>query len=209
MTSYSQIYRKSFQYLGVTTPSYLDTTIIGPSSSSNTSGTIIPIPFSYKNGVLDINNQNNVMVNLVNSEGQYPQSYMYTTVKEMGGIGLVSKLGPNMLTWLKNWLSSMYPNPKFSIDQQATVIKLQMPLQSGNLIDGTYDGGGKGPNALIGFQGTFTITPSAPTTNFVTGDQSTNFYTFWAFRTPLVIKVVYNSGTVFITLNSNFGYSGG
>jgi hypothetical protein len=206
---YSQLYKKNFQFLGVTTPSYLDTTIIGPATSSNLAGTYIPIPFSYKNGLLDINIQNNVEANLINPLGMSPTNFQYTTVKEMGGLGQVTSLGPNMIKWLTNWLSSTYPGPIFSVNQSATVVKLQMPLESTNLIDGSNDLFSKKPNALIGYQTTFTITPSAPTTNFVTGSQNTNFFTFWAFRTPLVVKVDFSGGTVFVTLNSSFGYSGG
>jgi len=205
---YSQLYKKGIQFLGITTPSYLDTTIIGPAGSYNIAGTFIPIPFSYKNGVLDINIQNNVSFNLINTLGVGPLNYQFTTVKEMGGFGQVISLGPNMTTWLTNWLSTTYPNPQFSVNQPATVIKLQMPLDSANLIDGSQFGTYKA-NALIGYQTTFAITPSAPTTNFVTGSPSTKFYTFWAFRTPLVIQVKYSSGTVYVTLNSTFGYSGG
>lgn len=211
---YSQLYKKGFQFLGVTTPTYLDTTLIGPGTSTNTAGTYIPIPFSYKNGVLDINIQNNVLINLITSPGSNPLNYQYTSVKEMGGLGQVISLGPRMIEWLTSWLSSTYPNPTFSVNQPATVVKLQMPLDSTNLISGSQDVFIETqPNALVGFETTFTITPTAPTTNFITGSPAEKYYTFWAFRTPLVIKVDYNGGgfiqTVFVTLSSAFGYSRG
>lgn len=210
---YSQLYKKGIQYLGVTTPSYVDTTILGPPGSAVTGGTPIPIPFLYNNGTLDINIQNNVSANLINASGVGPQNYSFPANKEMGGLGQVFSLGPDMTKWLTNWLGAAptnYSNASFTVVQPATVVKFQMPLldASDNIIQGST-AGAQGPNTLIGYQTTFAVTPVAPTSNFVYGSSTSKFYTYWAFRTPLVIKVTYTGGIAYVTLNSTFGYSGG
>jgi hypothetical protein len=66
------------KFLNITSASYGD----------NNLGSIVPIPFSYDNGTLDIHIQNDVSTWI--ASGSEPFAFSFSMVKQMGGTGPVS-----------------------------------------------------------------------------------------------------------------------
>ena len=87
---------------------------------------VMPVPFVYSNGELDIRLEDDVENQLINNETAGTR-YIRGLAKSMGGTGLVQSIGPNFVRWLNNWLSDYYDSSvidTYSIEVRATVTKV-------------------------------------------------------------------------------------
>jgi len=189
----------------LSTPSYFDTTI------NNSAGANVPIPFSYKNGVLDINIQDGVLGDLINAgiTPNQPANMTYKA-KEMGGTGTVFSLGPNLLQWLKNIVElnhvTVYGFATFGgaeIQEGGVVTKAQLTADFTSLATA--------PGGFAGSDTTFAITTDKPIGDqYVYGTTTNNYFTSWIFKEPVVIKIYKSGGNAatpnisYFTLYSNW-----
>jgi hypothetical protein len=161
----------------LSTPSYADTTL---------NGAVVPIPFSYHNGVLDINIQDGVLAGLINP-GKLPEQIASNEykAKEMGGTGTVFSIGPNLRTWLENVASNPAVFPagsslgRVEIQAGGVVTKAQLTLDfNTNVLN------------FAGATTTFSLFSNKPTGDqFVYGTTTNNYFTSWIFKTPVVLKL--------------------
>lgn len=176
----------------ISTPSYQDSIL----------GAIVPVPFSYKNGVLDINLQDNVYADFINTVSA-PVDYSDYKVKEMGGTGLVTSIGPNLVKYLNTYLPPpVPPGPSgpytYEVTNGGLVTKIQYTLDKNVISSGNF----------AGKSNTFAVTTDAPTGDqFVYGFPQNNYQTVWAFKNPVTIKATGSNGIVYVTLYSTFSYT--
>ena len=157
----------------------------------------LPIPFTVTNGVLDIAVQDNVTVDLLTpasftsdftEQGSYQASIM-------GGLSPVNSLGPNMVTFLKNFIADEYDNAtdynlvtNIAIYNAPTMTKIRF-----NYI--------RDENAWQ-FDN---VAPAKVTPDPVIGDVSNNYRVVSIFKTPLVVSFKYDgSDTRYLTFTSAF-----
>jgi len=182
------------RFVNITTPSYFDYNL----------NSIVPIPFSYSKGVLDINIQDNVQTDLVNG-GYEPAPYSLNLVRKMGGTGIVKSLGPNLVTYLKNFLAIESNPPTVSNDiQNLTVFgapivsKIQIPIKGSLDYDLSHN--------LFNQFGTYSLTDVAPTSDsyLACGSEEDNFSTCWVFQTPLTIGFTHDGIQGYVTFTTTY-----
>ena len=183
------------RFVNITTPSYADYNVLD----------LVPIPFSYTKGVLDINIQDNVQNDLVNS-GYEPLSISFQLVRKMGGTGVVKSLGPNLVTYLKNFLAIDSTPPTVSSDianitvvGESIVSKIQIPTKGfGFTSDLSHN--------LFNQYGSFALTDVAPTSDsyLACGSEEDNFSTCWVFQTPLTIGYTHDDIQGYVTFTTTY-----
>lgn len=177
------------KFFDVLTGSYEDTTL--PDTY------YIPIPYIVTNQVLDINTAQSSAVNNFISNGETPVNTVAFQAKIMGGTNLVTSLGPNMKTYLRNLiqvregLPSQYSGIlEIYINPTMTKIQTVAPLQ------------GEGP---LNDEAVFGVTTEAPVSDqYIGGGPSQNYYTVFVFRTPMTIKYYINGVFKYMTFTSQF-----
>ncbi len=174
----------------VTTPCYYDSTV----------NEIVPIPFIYSNQTLDINIQDDVFEDLIDL-GNSPDQDTESQCKSLGGIGLVQRLGPNMITWLENWLGINFQGDitNISVYTPAQVTRAQFVTNNG-AFSGTFLG------SDVDYD-TYAIYDQPPSGDeYVMGAAQDNFRAVWIFKTPLTIRFfdVEGDTTRYLTLFTNF-----
>lgn len=181
---YAQNDNRKLQYFTLNTPCYYDYDL----------GWDVPVPFVYSNGVVDIANQDNSYNDLIDSSSDM-FSGTYVSMKEMGGLGLATELGPNFLQWLNNWWGSA----TFTITQPAQMVKIQYALDDD--VDDSYD-----IYMLNAYPNAGETMNYPPADGLVTGDESTRYRTCWVFKTPLVVKMD-DGSQYYRTFHSQLGYN--
>lgn len=166
-----------------------------PSYYENNTSCYIPIPFTVKNGVLDINNWSSSVDDLI-SNGDYNED-AETQVKVMGGLSKVFSLGANMITYLENMVQnyeedSFTPNIKLVIAPVMTRIQTSADTYYYDQPLYTYES--------INFH------PSEPSGDgYIFEGNSTNDYLgSWIFKTALTISYEYDGNTKYTTLTTSF-----
>jgi len=160
-------------------------------------GHTVLIPFSYSNGVLDIDVPTPSAQNMIDSGDTYnAQGFNWRMVKACGGTGLVQELGPNFLTWMAALQGDDFNNP--TIQVRGVMTKVRQSVQ------GTNADYGSGPlNAKYAI-----VTSSQKPLNeeyIVAGDETNKYFTAWVFKSPLTIKFTRDNGDVqYVTLNTQF-----
>jgi len=174
----------------VTTPNTL-------SYQDNVSNDTVPIPFTLRNGVLDIAVQDNVMADLL-TPGTFTDNFSDQPdfqASVMGGLSPVSSLGPNMITFLKNFIARENTN--------ATDYNLVTDLAIYNAATMT-----KIRYNYIRDENTYQFSDVAPvkvTPDPVAGGSSNNYRVVWIFKSPLVVSFKFDGGaTKYLTLVSAF-----
>jgi len=193
-SAFAKIVKPPTKFSSLITPSYTDTSII---SGENID---MPIPFTVVNQVLDINvNQSATIQTFVNN-GTAPEDYANIQGKAFGGEKLITSFGPNMNSYLRNWiqviesLGSAYTGT-LVIYVQPTMTKVQLA----------------NPKFAIPGEGTFErdrswgITTEAPVSGeYIGGGTTDNFFTAWIFKTPMTVQYVSASGFKYINMTSQF-----
>lgn len=185
------------KFVNITTPSYFDTDL----------SDLVPIPFSYNKGLLDINIQDNVEDIIYN--GYEPYGLSSRLVKKMGGTGIVTSLGPNLTLYLQNWLSVSVPTVpgdigNFSVVGQPIVTKIQQPAK---MVVPPGD-----PSELLDYYQPFSqfnvwnISDNTPSGDdyLIGGSDDDNFSTSWVFQTPLTIRYTADGAIKYLTFTTTF-----
>lgn len=192
----------STRFVCITSPTYYDYVV----------DDIVLIPFSYSNGVLDINIQDAVYNALIGG-GVPPYSQTGRMVRKMGGTGLVQSIGPYFQVYLKNLLAYHFSPPTVASDitgiqvyTPATVTKVQQPAkQAFNPHDGS-------PSSILDASGPLSQysafyqsdVPPASDGYLYTGSPDDNWGTAWVFQTPLTIKYFADGLPKYITFTTTF-----
>jgi hypothetical protein len=181
------------KFSALITPSYDDTSLVALNTVE------IPIPFTVVNQVLDINvNQSSSIQTFVNN-GTQPEAQANIQGKAFGGASLVKSLGPNMTTYLRNWINGIetlggaYTGPLvLYIQPFMTKVQIANPVF---LNQGAFER-----------DRSWGISTEAPVSTEYTGGSSTNnFFTAWIFKTPMTIQYETAAGGYkYITMTSQF-----
>ena len=182
MSSYCRTYYQrstpTLEYMRLTGPYYQDS-LVGYTL----------IPFTYRNGVLDIALIDNVS-GYTGAPLQDNDIGLYTLplYKSLGGAGLVTSLGTNFLNYIKAWRSIVAGSPvtQVSLVTNPVMIKVQRSSKS-TLYSGTVYRVGTSP-------------PSGDT--YVDGDATNLYSTSWVFKKPLTIQTIENGVAQYITLTT-------
>ena len=176
------------KFTSVKTPTYYDGNL----------GHDVLIPFSYKNGVLDIADQDDSMTMINNGDifNNYGESWRI--VKQMGGEGRVTSLGPNFLTWITAYLNYEYTVDSSSISiQVAPVMTRVQQTVSVN-----------GPNQLNSkYAITYGNTDKPSTDQYILdGNDANNYFSVWVFKSPITLNFYDSDGSSvkYISLYTQF-----
>jgi len=139
-------------------------------------GHTVLIPFTYKNGVLDVST---TVGGFTPSDGQGDdQGYSWRMVRVLGGTGLVNTLGPNFITWFSEyWNGGGLINFTIVTAPIMTKVQMSVPLND-SILNSQY--------AVIG-----DLEEAPSSDEFITGSEATNYDTVYVFKTPLVISYQY------------------
>jgi len=194
LSAYAVTYRLPTKFSALITPSYDDATIVDGQTVQ------IPIPFIAVNGVLDINvNQSADIQTFVNS-GTQPEEQSNIQGKIFGGVTLIKSFGPNMTTYLRNWinnietLGSAYTGP--------LVLYIQPVMTKVQLANPVFVNSG-----AFERDRSWGISTDAPVSGeYSGGGTSDNFFTAFIFKTPMTVQYVAPAGEFkYITMTSQFG----
>lgn len=146
------------------------------------------LPFSYDNGVLDMNVS---VPGFSPSDGEGDSNgFSWRMVKAMGGDGLVHTLGSNFKTWLTAYIDSDITNIQINTAPIMTKVQMSVP-NNGSILNSQYC--------------IRTGLDEAPSSDeFVTGTSATNYDTVYVFKTPLVVSYTDSGSTQYASLYTQF-----
>ena len=194
VSAFAEIHRPPTKFFALITPSYDDTVIV-------TGETIyLPIPFTVNNQVLDINVNQSSDIQLFVTNGTAPTDQSNLQAKAAGGASLIKSFGPNMITYLRNWIDNIetlgaaYTGP-LVLYIQPFMTKVQMA----------------NPSFGINSEGAFErdrswgITTEAPVSGeYIGGGSTNNYFTAWVFKTPMTIQYQVGGVYKYITMTTQF-----
>lgn len=161
-------------------------------------GSVMPVPFVVKNGVVDINIQDDVEDQLITNETAGTK-YIEGLCKDMGGVELATTLGPNFIRWLNNWVADLYDSSvidTFTVEIPATMTKVQTTDEDSYDYDVLENDITNDPWGISQYK---------PTSDgYVRGNEGNNYHTSWVFKTPLTIKFLENGNPLYLTYNTTF-----
>lgn len=190
LSSYAAAKSPPTKFFDILTGAYSENIIVG--------GYDMPIPFTFINGILDINVNQSADVQSFVDNGNTPSTAVSFQGKVMGGTYLVNFLGSNMSAWLRKLievqesLGSPYTGPlNIYIKPVMTKIQLAAPAQ------------GAGP---LNDESVWGITTEAPTSDdYIGGDSTNNFFSTYVFKTPMTVQYeLSGSGFKYFTMTSQF-----
>ena len=156
----------------------------------------VPIPFTVTNGVLDINIQDNVTADLL-TPGTFDDNFENQSSYQgsiMGGLKPVSSLGPNMLTFLKNFIAD---EESGNADDYNLVTNIEI-YNAPTMTKMRYN--------YLGSDNAYKFDVKAPvktTPNPVKGTSTNNYRVVYIFKSPLVVSYKYDgSATKYLTFSS-------
>jgi hypothetical protein len=165
---------------------------------NDTVGSTMPVPFICRNGVIDIHIEDNVESDLIENETAGDE-YIEGLVKDMGGLTVVTRLGPNFIRWLNNWVADYYNDSvidTFTVYVPATMTKVQATDEDTddyNVLENDIDDEPWG------------ISLEAPSGDgYVRGNDGNKFHTCWIFKTPLTVKFMLDGSPRYLTYNTTF-----
>jgi hypothetical protein len=179
---------KDGKFDNISTPCYYD----------NDLGDDTPIPFTVVNGVLDIAINNSSIETFIN-DGNEPQDDTEFQVKQMGGRRLITSLGSNFTTYLRNRidnidsLGSPYSG-ELVIFVKPVMTKIQL-AQPGEVQGLT-------------FENVYGVNDYPPTSDeYIGGDESNKYFTSWVFFKPLTVRFVSSgsaTGYKYMTFSTHY-----
>jgi hypothetical protein len=158
----------------------------------------IPVPFIVQNETIDIHIEDNVEADLIENETAGSE-YITSLCKSMGGLTLATKLGPNFIRWLNNWVADYYNSSvidTFTVHVPATMTRIQMTNEQNEdydvLKNDTYDE-------------PWGVSLNAPSSdNFVNGNEGNKWLSRWVFKTPLTVKFMLDGSPRYLTYYTVF-----
>ena len=192
LKAYAQIQKTPTKFFAMITPSYEDDTF-------DTSGVNVnlPIPFTVVNQVLDINVNQSSEIQAFVINGNEPIDQSGIQARALGGTSLVKSFGPNMITYLRNWIANVegaaYTGP-LVLYIRPVMTKVQTPPPAFATNDAPFQS-----NESWG------ITTQAPVSeDYIGGGPTNNYLTAWVFKTPMTIQYEAASGYKYITMTTQF-----
>jgi hypothetical protein len=169
-----------------------------PSYSDSDLGNSTPIPFTVQNGVLDIALTNSSVEDFVNN-GNSPDDDTEYQAKMMGGFSLVTSIGTNFNTYLRNKIDGIDTlggpySGALTIVVNPVMTKVQLAQ----------------PNEVTGltFENVYGVNDYPPRSDeYVGGNVSNNYYTSWVFYKPLTVRFVSSgsaTGYKYITFSTHY-----
>jgi hypothetical protein len=140
-------------------------------------------PFSYLNGVLNINySGNNFKERMVDVTGEQPRAETDVAIRMMGGVFLVTSLGENFKAYIRSWRSSTIDaGSPITIYTYPQIVRVQ-EASTANVDSNSGD------SYIISNQ------PPASDT-YPTGSVANDYETTFIFKTPLTFTI-YESGVL-------------
>ena len=187
------------KFSSLITPSYADSVIVTGESID------MPIPFTAANGVLDINVAQSADIQTFVTNGTAPEDYAEIQGKWFGGAKVITSFGPNMTTYLRNWINTIeslgaaYTGP-LVLYIQPLMTRVQLANPSFAINDTRPAGGAFQRDSSWG------VTTEAPVgTEYTGGATANNFFTTFIFKTPMAVQYVApGGGFKYITMTSQF-----
>jgi len=198
------------RWVNITTPSYFDESLrVG---DTDLSGTLVPIPYTVNNGVLDINIQDDI----INSLYEQPYLFFYDQflpatykVKLMGGSRPITSLGPTILDFIYAFTSA--DDDTVAIHTAPVMTKIQSTYNTG---DGLIVPLGPPVYGLpvfgfasytLGSGTSFGSSFEPPNADYISGTGvNDNYRTSWVFKTPLTIKYTDGGYPSYWTFSTTF-----
>jgi hypothetical protein len=185
---------KDGKFDNISTPSYWDSRFGGDDED----GPFTPLPFTVVNGVLDIAITSSSVQTFIN-DGNEPEDDTEFQVKQMGGRRLITSLGSNFTTYLRNRidnidsLGSPYSGELVIVVKPVmTKIQLAQPGQVQGLT----------------FENVYGVNDYPPTSDeYVGGDESNKYFTSWVFFKPLTVRFVSSdsaTGYKYMTFSTHY-----
>lgn len=158
------------KFSSIKTPSYYDDDL----------GHVVLIPFSYNNGVLDIAVQDGSYDMIINGYIYNYNGNNWRMVKQMGGEGRVTSLGPNFLRWVTRYL-----NYDYTVDPSSVTIQVA-PVMTRVQQTVTQDS----PDALNNrYAITYNSTEKPSSDQYIfDGNEANNYFSTWVFKSPITLK---------------------
>jgi hypothetical protein len=176
LRSFAVPVRLPVKFHDIETPCYSDSDI----------GRTIPFPFSFKNGILDIDYIDSFEADMVTTTGIPPSTEPGVIIQLFGGERLVQTLGPHFVEYIRAWRSTDSGTP-VSIYSNGTVQKIQYNFNTFTR-DSVYE-----------------VTTEPPSgDNYTIGNSTNKFRSTWVFKAPLTITTVESGVTQYITFSSRF-----
>lgn len=159
------------------------------------------IPFTYNEGVLDINIQDDTQYMIDNGTSYDNRGFNWRMVKLMGGDGLVTSLGTNFTTWLSNWIGRNEVESEFTLEVAPVMTRVQQTVQGK-----AWNAGGNSGHGPINSQYAlrFSTEPPASDDYIIAGNSNNNFFSAWVFKTPITVGYTYLGSNMYATLKSDF-----
>jgi hypothetical protein len=199
-SAFASIQKLPTKFSSMISPAYEDTSIV---TGRNI---IMPIPFNVVNSVLDINVNQSASIQTFVNNGTNPENEPNIQGKAFGGVKLVTSFGPNMETYLRNWIANIeedaYTGP-LVLYIQPSMTKVQLANPKFAIPSDVEIGELGGPFVTARSWG---VTTEAPVSGEYTGGGTPdNFFTAWIFKTPITIQYVASGGGFkYITMTSQF-----
>lgn len=152
----------------------------------------MPLPFSVTDGVLDIVVTNSDVQDFINN-GNYNRS-VNTKCTTMGGRTLVTAVGPNIKTWLDNYLSVDDVN-SITLTIPSTMVKIQ-PRGTDYSSDPLYH------RTNTQFHD---VLPSGDE-YIMGGNTASSFLSTWVFDSPMTLSYLSGGNVVYVTFSSVFNF---
>lgn len=168
------------------------TLVDGPCYFDSGLGDNVLFPFTYSNGVLDLNINpaaNTFEADMITTTGNAPSDDNDLCIKQMGGTGLVRALGPNFVAYIRAWrTATIDAGSPVSVYIPGVVTKVQ-----------------QAPVSAMNDAGIFEVSTVAPASDeYIAGDAVNNYFTSWVFKKPLTITIIEGGVTTYITLRTAF-----
>lgn len=195
-SAFARLDKAPTKFSALITPSYIDNVIVSGESIE------LPIPFTVVNQVLDINVNQSSDIQAVVTNGTNPVNRSDLQGKAFGGGSLIRAFGPNMTTYLRNWINTIetlgaaYTGPLvLYIQPFMTKVQMANPSLGIDNIDG--------PFARDSSWGVSTQPPVS--SEYIGGGPPNNFFTAWIFKTPMTVQYETSTGGYkYITMTSQF-----
>jgi hypothetical protein len=194
LSAFAEIHKLPTKFFSLITPSYEDTVIV-PNKTMD-----MPIPFVVVNQVLDINVNQSSVVQLFVDNGTEPEDKSNLQAKAAGGASLIKSLGPNMTTYLRNWI-----NRKESLGAAYTgslVLHIQPFMTKVQMVNPKLGIDGEGAFERDRSWGFTTEDPVSG--EYIGGGPTNNYFTAWVFKTPMTIRYEVAGGYKYLTMTTQF-----
>jgi hypothetical protein len=197
LSAFAEIHKLPTKFFALITPSYEDNIIVPGATIS------LPIPFVVVNQVLDINVNQSSVVQLFVDNGTEPEDESNLQAKAAGGASLIKSLGPNMTTYLRNWIGSSTVENLGAAYTGSLVLHIQpfmtkVQMANPKLLDNN------GESAFERDRSWGITTEDPVSGEYIGGGPTNNYFTAWVFKTPMTIRYEVAGGYKYLTMTTQF-----